>query len=1258
MVLAIGLLVGGGLMVTANTGFIGEREVITSAAPASLQQTAVLGELIYVGVGNNITVTAPNGQEVERNTAGQFQATMTGVYNVRFEENGAIFDFSVRVRAEGDFELRVAHGGAQIPSFVTYNGYIVLPEAHLYQRGLRSGDEFQRMDNEDYELVIRINGEVISEFITVPTTHSNNSIHGMRAVRARAGIQTIEYIARQLADDGETTIGRVFYERFTVRVQHNFEYSGSPSLSVGAVPVHASTNTRVVIPAATATDTFDDRVFIQIDVFGPPSGNVPEAERRVREPYNVNRHGFAEAGTLGDVIVFDNAREMFFYPTVDGQYTVRFTAINDQGGRSAVITRTIDVRDRTAPFLYQIDDHMIPRNWGREVIFANPVAGGQPLSHGAFGYDANTSIFIPFPNYVDNVDERAHVTFTIRDTENNRNILSLNNINQAPGTDGARPEARVTYTANSQTNGWYNVPAGIPNRERYMEFTENGFWFNFAFYNPTLGQASEAPFGRYVLTFQARDSQPNITTRTYDIQFHDVWTDTQIPTINQDFRTDRFVFLTSEAIAYQLPQALISDNDDRLNVVYGIVFENNAGDMIERATDETITIGRNEESTVGAVTANHQITQRFSLILENGANIEISENTIYFWERGVTRNTQNIQSIAIPRNTTDATYNATQMRVVVMVSDSVGNSAIKGNTGDDTVIEIVRAGEIVDGVDLEINANLNTTNGVHTVGYVAELGRIEFNNFPMDLRNYVGFELALRDERGRIIPFNFTTWTQQSTNSNVRYGTIIVENISFTPGVAEHFTLTARAFDITGRSVVSVFGFNVDENGANGGPITGTSASFPTTGDVHTAIRLPHETAPMTGFYGNNDYAYVVREFKDAGHFSLMGVDLTVLTAGRTMRITTGYRTVAGARPGHATGWNGLGQTIDFTATETANITFAFQNAMPTYSQVFVTTANGELRPYETRNNNARLVLPQVVAHSEHANAEIEIEIQAPRNMPRVTVQQGVFAVRPNGHPYIYRRNAYNAHVPAEDDYMGNIYGRRFIEGSSGATEYIRIQRNQALRHPGNSFSFTPTVHGSYTITYTASVGGRNETTHTVTIRVGNITPPNLIVEGNDPTQVRIGHEFSFRPVRLEGVESAALEYITITRRLIAPGGSIAYEFSTTRQRDGETGDENMFNRTNRDGNDADRFVINESGTFTIEYIAVDRHENRTYIRRTMTVTADAIDSQTPLRVLQIVLIIVGALLIAGVLLYFIRYRKVREVPKAKADGPTEKETE
>ena len=1262
MVLAIGLLVGGGVLAMADPAPNFGATVITPNE-LTIQQTAALGSFVPIGVEStantldlaevaNVTVTAPNAETAllsrqYRETVSDvrhydwgFFATMTGVYNVRFSAGDEAFDFSVRVSAEGDYELRIAHGGAAIPSFLAHGDDISLARANLYFRGTRQGDEFIRLtEGVDYDLEIRINGRPIPRVDgNLPEYYEN----------AQAGTRIVEYVARLRAENGQP-VGRVFTQQFTVRVQHGFENDSNPSLSVGAVPVHASINTRVTLPAATGTDTFDDRVFIQVRVFDP--SNNP-----VRFPSYVNRHGFNEGGNqardnngnllytgtdpnrtpvLTDIIEFDNVHHMYFYPSTNGTYRVEFTAINDQGRTSATITRTIEVRDRTAPLLYHIDEHMIPRNWGHNVLVANPDQNAL-VRHVALS-PTDRTIRIPFPHYVDNVlGTRPIVSFTIRDTVNNRNILTINNINHRIWNEtynryDVGTDARVQFQAQHATNGWVN-----PGHINWMYFTDDGFDFNFDWYRPNQADASvRAPAGRYVLTFQARDIQPNITTRTYDIVLHETWTDTQVPSI-EEFSTERLVFLTDEAVSHQLPNALIVDNDDRLNIVYGVVFQDNNGNPV--GTRERVYVGRGV----------HRIHYDINLVLENGANIELSQNYLWYWPRGYARNYANRVPVSL-----NGVY---QMRVVAMVADSVGNTAIWGNNRSrnsagvmedrdhGTTIEFVMAGRVQAAVDLDIDYSGFNYYYQDPVDYPsfpvrqqAELGRLEFNTgTSFDYRNFNGFELVLRqDGSDRPIPFDFTTWTRRTgpADDPNTTATVVVENIAFTPGADGEYTLTARAFDITGRSKVQVFRFHVGANGNGTPPIVGhSSPGLPRTGYIHVTYRLLHERAPFSEFYDDSIEPYIVREFKDAGHFSLMGLELTALSATRTMRITTGYRAALHGdlphevRPGHA-GWRRLGLTDEFTATETGNLVFALQGAMPTYNYVIVRDRSGDdLRNYETDDFiNHRVVLPQIVAHAEHVNAlDIRVEINHQSSISPLIVQEGVW------------ENLYRV--------GDTLHGYRVVDGVRSATSE-ELERSQAVRHRGNSFSFEPTENGEFTITYIATVGSLPEVRQSFNIRVGAITPPHFNIVGTHQG-LRQGNEFRFLPLEIIGDDD---EEITITRRLISPAGNHIYDFSTI------TTDTDFLTRVSAD--EENPFEINETGNFVVEYTAIDRHGNRSYIRRTITVTGDGPSGGGPLRVLQVVLIIVGSLLIAGVLLYFVRYRKVKEVPKAKVTE-TEKETE
>ena len=126
---------------------------------------------------------------------------------------------------------------------------------------------------------------------------------------------------------------------------------------------------------------------------------------------------------------------------------------------------------------------------------------------------------------------------------------------------------------------------------------------------------------------------------------------------------------------------------------------------------------------------------------------------------------------------------------------------------------------------------------------------------------------------------------------------------------------------------------------------------------------------------------------------------------------------------------------------------------------------------------------------------------------------------------------------------------------------------------------------------------------------------------------------FEFFKVVLDGDDEVA--DTTFTKTLKDSAGNSLYTVSGTGSRYADaarpvSGDQNAY-------------TFNAVGDYTVEYKVVDKAGNETVITQAIHVSAAKVSSPVSTKIISTILIIVGVLLIAGVILYFVRFRKVKE---------------
>ncbi len=71
-------------------------------------------------------------------------------------------------------------------------------------------------------------------------------------------------------------------------------------------------------------------------------------------------------------------------------------------------------------------------------------------------------------------------------------------------------------------------------------------------------------------------------------------------------------------------------------------------------------------------------------------------------------------------------------------------------------------------------------------------------------------------------------------------------------------------------------------------------------------------------------------------------------------------------------------------------------------------------------------------------------------------------------------------------------------------------------------------------------------------------------------------------------------------------------------------------------------YTFTKTGNYTVEYVVYDKVGNSSVTSYTINVSAAKVNNPVSTKIISTILIIVGVLLIAGVILYFVRFRKVK----------------
>ncbi|MCI9032338.1 MAG: hypothetical protein HFK09_07495 [Clostridia bacterium] len=176
--------------------------------------------------------------------------------------------------------------------------------------------------------------------------------------------------------------------------------------------------------------------------------------------------------------------------------------------------------------------------------------------------------------------------------------------------------------------------------------------------------------------------------------------------------------------------------------------------------------------------------------------------------------------------------------------------------------------------------------------------------------------------------------------------------------------------------------------------------------------------------------------------------------------------------------------------------------------------------------------------------------------------------------------------------------------------------------------SFKPTKDGTYTITVTGTLNGKT-TSAEYSINVGDVIGPKFELASSHSASAFVGRSFEFSVVNLDSAETIA--DCTFTKRLIDPSGNVVSE--ATISGTGKT----YADKTKNSNTDV---KLTKSGTYEVVYEVSDKVGNTTVKKFSITVSNKTSGSAVSIAAISTVLIVVGVVLIAAVILYFVLFRK------------------
>ncbi|MDR0850546.1 MAG: hypothetical protein LBN07_03620 [Christensenellaceae bacterium] len=230
-------------------------------------------------------------------------------------------------------------------------------------------------------------------------------------------------------------------------------------------------------------------------------------------------------------------------------------------------------------------------------------------------------------------------------------------------------------------------------------------------------------------------------------------------------------------------------------------------------------------------------------------------------------------------------------------------------------------------------------------------------------------------------------------------------------------------------------------------------------------------------------------------------------------------------------------------------------------------------------------------------------------------------------------------------------YSLKEVDGSTmSGSELIALSKTNLIFDTNdttaNEYWFTPTRRGAYTVTYTAKdLNGNSADSKTIQITVGDTIPPVIeFVEGKEVKEtITIGGTISINTLAdfliTDNIDRASNDDDDTNPDPKLKVNTIALtDESGVRVEATQTGDNSEIYT----------WTLNKAGRYTLTVTSTDMAGNTATFSRSITVLVEGSTSGISNEVLGTILIVISLLILAGVIIYFIRGGKVKGQP-AKA---------
>ncbi len=535
------------------------------------QSTVEYGEKIVIpanGDNYSVTVVDPSNKIlsvgegiVDENGQYVVNADKIGHYTVIIKNTAGIeYKYDVLCTSTREYKLEI--DDTAIPSFLkvgTEN--VVLPTAKVYYE-------------ENGEKVYVQNGDGSADLEISPV------ITGVSDVANIAKESTTAYVTYTYGNNTDVNVDA----QYKILVQQNYLDENAPTLSVASYTSTANLNIKYTLPKATAKDAYDERVKVNITVNDPQGNPVKKAEEVDEKSGYAVKYSDEEA-------VFDNLDNMSFYPSVNGDYTITYVAIDDAGNESDPVSYILTVKDQKGPTV-NVNRSSIPEKWAYNKVYFEDEEGNEQSKT----EKEDLYIYLPMPEYYDNNFETTfEVNCTVKDPEGNvvAEVKNIQNFSNDEATDKFSIGESTIQT---------DVAKQFVNKSDKDDMVA---YFDIKSYvemiKAKIGAGDvESDYkyaGNYSVQYTVKDKTTGSTTSssTYTMNISDTYNDDSAIGITASTDVVKYVVL-SEGDKFNLPTFVISSSSDGyLNKEYRLKINDNVmaytdfvgGEEIELKKDES-----------------------------------------------------------------------------------------------------------------------------------------------------------------------------------------------------------------------------------------------------------------------------------------------------------------------------------------------------------------------------------------------------------------------------------------------------------------------------------------------------------------------------------------------------------------------------------------------------------------------------------------------------------------------------------------------